>query len=98
MVERVVRMVFREDAVTEFLKLFAEVSPSIRAQPGCEYLALWRDRADPRVLLTYSRWSHPDYLEAYRVSDLFQTTWAKTKALFADRPMAWSLDQIAHLP
>lgn len=98
MVERVVRMVFREDSVDEFLELFALVSPSIRAQEGCELLVLWRDRSDSRVLLTYSRWSHPEYLDAYRDSELFRTTWAKTKALFADRPMAWSLDEIAYLP
>ena len=98
MVERVVRMVFREESVDEFLKLFGEVSSSIRATPGCEQLALWRDRSDPRVLFTYSRWSHPEYLEAYRGSELFLSTWARTKALFADRPTAWSLDQIALLP
>ena len=98
MVERVVRMVFREESVDEFLELFGEVSASIRAQQGCEHLALWRDRSDPRVLFTYSRWSHPEYLEAYRNSELFQSTWAQTKVLFGDRPMAWSLDQIALLP
>jgi hypothetical protein len=29
-------------------------------------------------------------LENYRNSDLFKTTWAATKALFNDKPMAFS--------
>ena len=32
-------------------------------------------------------------LEAYRNSKLFEETWTQTKALFADKPQAWSLQE-----
>ncbi len=94
MMRRIVRMVFRPEAVDAFLQIFDESKERIRAFPGCLHLELWRDRSRPEVCFTYSIWTGPEALEAYRHSDLFRTTWARTKVLFADRPRAWSLDLV----
>lgn len=94
MLERLVKMKFREDCLADFLALFQEVGNEIRNQPGCIHLALWQDTADPTVVFTYSRWQSPHDLESYRQSKLFQTTWIKTKEMFESKAQAWSLTQI----
>jgi heme-degrading monooxygenase HmoA len=43
------------------------------------------------VLFTFSIWDSEAALENYRQSDLFRDTWAKTKALFAEKAEAWSM-------
>ncbi len=91
---RIVRMAFRPEAVDDFLQIFEESKDKIRAFPGCLHLELWRDRSRPELCFTFSIWSGPEALEAYRHSDLFRTTWARTKVLFAERPQAWSLDLV----
>lgn len=96
--ERLVCLVFREEAVPEFLSLFAEVREAIRHQPGCLHLALWRDRSDPRVIFTFSQWSGQEALEPYRQTLLFKDTWARTKRLFEEPPLAWSLREVDRLP
>lgn len=98
MVERIVKMTFQKAFVPDFLALFHEVSDLIRQQEGCQSLVLWQDKTDPAVLFTYSRWQSEADLDRYRQSELFQQTWALTKALFQDKPQAWSLHQIAAKP
>lgn len=83
-------MTFRPDAVPEFMGLFERVSPQIRAFEGCRHLELWEDARYPNILTTFSRWDHVDALDAYRHSDLFRMTWAKTKPLFAAPTVAHS--------
>jgi heme-degrading monooxygenase HmoA len=46
------------------------------------------------VLFTYSLWESEADLNAYRHSELFEDTWKHTKALFADKPAAWSVDTV----
>ena len=91
---RLVRMTFREDALRDFLTLFEKSAPLIRRFPGCLSLELLRDRRDARHLATLSRWTSPEALEAYRHSDLFRETWAKTKPLFAEKAQAVSFDEL----
>ncbi len=98
MIRRIVCMTFRTDAIDDFLDLFEKRKDQIRYFPGCRHLELWQDRQNPQVFFTYSWWEAEDNLEAYRHSDLFKETWSSTKALFADRPRAWSLDQLHYLP
>ncbi|MCB0638186.1 MAG: antibiotic biosynthesis monooxygenase [Lewinella sp.] len=98
MIRRVVKMTFQPEKIEAFMDVFAESSPHIRAYPGCLHLELWRAEGAGNVLFTFSHWSTAADLEHYRRSELFQSTWARTKVLFADRPEAWSVDQIAHLP
>ena len=90
MLIRTVRMTFAPAHVDAFLELFAASHPKICAQDGCEHLALWRDARYPNVLTTYSHWRDADALDAYRHSELFQNTWARTKPMFAAPPEARS--------
>jgi quinol monooxygenase YgiN len=91
MVIRVVRMVFRPDALAAFEAIFHESQPYIAAFEGCRGVTLHHDAADPRVRYTHSHWNSLADLERYRQSELFANTWAKTKILFDDRPQAFSL-------
>lgn len=90
MLLRTVRMTFRPDRLDDFLDLFREARPRIAAAPGCRHLELWQDARFPNVLTTFSHWDGPDALEAYRRSDLFRETWARTTPLFAAAPVAHS--------
>ncbi len=98
MFQRIVKLTFEPEKVDDFLAIFAQSSPHIRARKGCRHLELWRAREPDNVLFTFSLWETPEDLEAYRRSELFQATWAKTKALFGDRPAAWSVDVLERLP
>lgn len=91
MIVRIVRMVFEPDQVAAFEALFAQHKHQIRSVPGCLHLELHRDAANPHVRYTYSHWTDQDALNAYRDSQLFGKVWPKTKALFADKPTAFSL-------
>lgn len=90
MLIRVVRMTFRPEATPDFLALFERTAPRIRATPGCHHLELWRDAADPARFATHSHWTDAAALDAYRASGLFRTTWAATRALFAEPATATS--------
>ena len=98
MLIRIVRMTFKPEEVEAFLAVFEGAKEKIRAVEGCCYLELWRDADQPNILMTHSHWENADALEAYRHSDLFKSTWAKTKPLFADRPQAFSAISEIKLP
>lgn len=84
-------MEFEPSKVEDFHKLFEEVKDKIAGFPGCYHVELCADAAFPNVFYTYSKWQHADALEAYRSSDFFTETWARTKVLFSGRPLAYSL-------
>ena len=94
MLLRTVRMTFRPDRLDDFLALFREARPRIAAAPGCRHLELWEDARFPNVLTTYSHWDDADALDAYRRSDLFRETWARTTPLFAAPPVAHSQTRV----
>lgn len=87
---RVVRMTFRENEIETFLKIFEENKEMIRAFPGCNHLELHRDIDSHNILATYSLWNKPEALDEYRKSELFKSVWAQTKALFSEKPVAFS--------
>ena len=87
---RIVRMKFRADAVTDFRALFSERRSIIAAFEGCTHLELWQDAQDPTVFCTYSHWNSEAHLDQYRYSEFFKDTWARTRALFAEKAVAWS--------
>lgn len=91
---RIVKMSFRAEATNQFLGVFREAQPRIASFPGCSHVELIRDIYRPEIMMTYSIWESEAALENYRQSELFQTTWAKTKILFNDKPQAWSLEQV----
>lgn len=94
MIKRIVKLTFQEEKVTDFLALFERSHQSIRAFPGCSHLELLRATGQSNVFFTYSYWDSPQALESYRRSALFKGTWKETKKLFADKPAAWSVEQL----
>jgi len=98
MIRRIVHMSFDPDAVETFQALFDESCERIRAFPGCRELTLLQSVEEPNRFTTYSLWEDDDSLQAYRQSDLFRLTWARTKVLFNDRPTATSHRIVRHLP
>ncbi|AUD06898.1 putative quinol monooxygenase [Spirosoma pollinicola] len=94
MLVRIVRMTFQEDKLSDFHAIFDRSKVHIRAFPGNHHLELLRDPNQANIRMTYSLWESADALEAYRQSELFRTTWAATKVLFAERPVAFSAEKL----
>ena len=92
MIKRIVKLTFQEDKVEDFIQIFEESKNKIRQFPGCQHLELWHARQPSNIFFTYSYWDSEDALNAYRYSELFIQTWAKTKPLFQDRAEAWSIE------
>lgn len=93
MIKRIVKMTFDPARVADFKAIFEESSPRIRAFEGCRHLELWQAKPPhDNILFTFSHWEDEAALNVYRASDLFATTWARTKVLFADKPEAWSVE------
>lgn len=97
LLQRVVKMQFRVDAVDLFLQHFNEVAGEIRHFPGCEGLHLLQDTDNSNILFTYSQWQDAVALEHYRNSDLFRTTWKYVRTLFEVRAEAWSVHIVKQL-
>ncbi len=86
-------MTFRPDATRVFQDdVFEPTKKRIRAFPGCQHMELLRHTELPNVMFTFSIWDSEDALDNYRQSDLFRDTWSKTKALFAEKAEAWSME------
>ncbi|WP_445722748.1 putative quinol monooxygenase [Flavobacterium sp.] len=94
---RIVKMRFQDDKIAVFLEKFDTIKEKIRAFEGNQFLELYQDKNDPRIFFTYSYWSSEEDLEKYRHSELFKEVWAFTKALFSDKPEAWSVDKLVSL-
>lgn len=95
---RIVKMRFQEDKIEAFLENFEQIKEKIRGFEGNRFLELYQDKNDNRVFFTYSFWETEAHLEKYRQSELFNEVWTYTKAMFSDKPEAWSVDKIASLP
>ncbi|MEO0627615.1 MAG: 3-dehydroquinate synthase [Bacteroidota bacterium] len=95
MIERLVKLHFREDTVAEFEGIFESGEPTISSWPGCVHVQAWRSITEAGVYFTYSRWIDEASLEDYRRSDFFRATWARTKVLFQAAPEAWSSIRLA---
>jgi quinol monooxygenase YgiN len=89
-------MHFRENEVENFLKVFNDSKDKIRNFEGCLQLKLLKHK-DSAILFTYSQWENEFALENYRNSELFISTWKKTKILFEKKAEAWTVDEIASL-
>ncbi len=98
MIRRIVKMTFIPGQENDFLIVFENSKEQIRNFSGCRHLELWQDQEYPNIFMTYSMWDSVSDLNQYRSSELFTTTWTKTKALFSAKAQAWTLDQISHLP
>ncbi len=91
MIKRIVKLSFELEKIDDFLTIFEESKSKIRQFPGCHHLELLRCKAPNHIFFTYSYWEDETTLDTYRHSDLFKTTWAKTKQLFNDKAEAWSV-------
>jgi len=84
-------MRFDKKKAPRFLEIFRENCTAIRAFEGCLSLELLQDTADPSTYFTLSVWRSEEDLQAYRKSELFSSTWKRTKKLFRKNAQAWSL-------
>lgn len=90
-------MSFVPSRIEEFVKIFNASKHNIRAFEGCLHLELLHDTKDAGTFFTYSYWESEEKLNTYRDSELFYGVWNKTKALFSEKPEAWSVKSIAEL-
>lgn len=97
MILRVVRMTFQQESVPAFLENFEKNKSAIRSFPGCQHLELWQDQNSENIFLTYSHWESEESLNQYRDSELFKSVWGFTKALFAEKPQAFSSKKVAEV-
>ena len=82
------------ERVKDFMDMFTATHSKIASFEGCKSLQLLNDVQLPSVFFTHSTWESEKHLENYRNSELFKQTWTKTKAMFSNRPMAWSLKNV----
>ena len=97
MFTRIVKMEFQEDKVAQFLANFETVKHKIRSFKGCMHLELWRDKKQPTIFFTYSKWEKESDLMNYKASNLFRNVWATTKPLFRSKAQAWSVNSLYRL-
>lgn len=90
-------MTFDPNKTQEFLSNFNGHKLKIRNFPGCQRLELYRDIHQNHIFFTYSYWDSENDLNTYRHSNLFKMVWTETKALFIDKPEAWSVDKLVVL-
>lgn len=98
MIRRIVHMEFEPEHVPAFLELFEASCQKIRQFPGCLELTLLQDVNLVGRMTTYSLWDSAEALEAYRASELFQSTWKRTKPMSSGKPSAVSYRVVRHLP
>jgi hypothetical protein len=94
---RIVKMTFETNKIAIFTELFNKHKEQIRGFEGCTFLELYQDKNNSAIFFTYSYWETEAHLENYRNSALFAQVWKATKALFADKPQAWSVDKLVSL-
>jgi quinol monooxygenase YgiN len=90
-------MSFEASKINAFLENFNQNKEKIRNFDGCRLLEIYRDKNEPTTFFSYSYWETESHLENYRNSELFRGIWEETKAMFNDKPMAWSVDRVASL-
>jgi len=96
MITRFVKLTFKEDKIEDFIKIWNESRNKIVAFNGCNFVEMHQAKVPDNVCFTHSVWESEEVLNAYRHSELFQNTWAKTKVLFNDKPEVWSLNSHGH--
>lgn len=94
MIKRIVRMAFLPEKVSDFLAIFDNSKQKIAEFDGCYSLSLYKDLHDDNVYYTISLWESEAHLDAYRKSELFKNTWQKTKVLFSEKPIAFSISLV----
>ena len=94
---RIVKLSFNPQQVEKFKNIFENSKEMIRGFDGCCHLKLLQDKNNTNIFFTYSRWENEDFLEKYRNSELFKITWKATKAMFNNKPEAWTVELLCQL-
>ena len=89
-------MNFQHDKLENFKHIFLTTKDKIVGFEGCKHVELLNDINNSNIFFTYSHWESLEHLERYRQSELFKTTWAKTKVLFAEKAEAWTLKNVTN--
>ncbi len=90
-------MEFEPEKVEAFTALFSATRNKIASFDGCKNLELLNSLLRKRMcFLPIVFWESEKHLEAYRHSELFKQTWAKTKVLFRNKAEAWSVQRISN--
>ena len=97
MIVRVVELKFEKENLPLALQKLELIAPKVRAMNGCSYLEISSGVKQTGMILTYSHWSSPEALNAYRSSETFIHFWQDIKKLFAEPARAWSLDPVVEL-
>jgi heme-degrading monooxygenase HmoA len=95
MIKRLVKLTFHPEFQPTFIQIFEDSKTFIRQMPGNQHLELLQDTHSPNIFFTLSHWQSETDLNNYRASELFKTTWAKTKKGFSDKPQAWTTEAIS---
>jgi quinol monooxygenase YgiN len=90
MIVRIVKMTFAHAYVDEFITLTQKIKPKILAFDGCQQLDILRDVSQDNIFFSYSLWESEDYLNHYRYSEFFKSTWRTVRQWFSEKPEAWS--------
>lgn len=91
---RIVKMTFRPEEIEHFQTLFQERKHQIEGFEGCLKVDLLQDLDQVNIFFTYSLWESQAHLENYRRSSVFKEIWQLTKALFAEKAVAWSVQEV----
>jgi heme-degrading monooxygenase HmoA len=91
MIKRIVKLTFDPNKIADFIEVFEDSKDKIKGFEGCHHLELLQDVTTPNIFFTFSYWLSEEHLHNYRHSELFISTWAKTKTLFCDKPQAWTV-------
>lgn len=93
-ITRIVKLHFKEGNTEAFKAIFQEMKKNIVAFDGCFDVTLLQHTSNPNIFFTYSHWESEEALNAYRHSELFQSTWKRVKQYFAEKAQAWSTIEI----
>jgi heme-degrading monooxygenase HmoA len=94
MIKRIVQLTLEPQFIEDFKVFFEERKTKIKGFDGCEFLELWQDVNEPNKFFTHSIWQTEHHLNLYRFSEFFKETWTLTKAMFAEKAQAWSVEII----
>ena len=94
MITRIVKLQFEENKIADFLTFFETIKHKVNTFEGCLGMKLLQDISNPTIVMTYSRWENEQALENYRISETFGKIWPKIKPWFAEKPEAWSVNEI----
>ena len=85
MIIRIVKMTFRDENIHDFISAFESKRNQISSFEGCLGVELLQDIKRGNTFFTYSTWKDESYLEKYRQSELFNSTWAEVKKWFSHK-------------